>query len=334
LQDVLNAETTGGVAGTATVALRHTEVQSQLSQGAQQTVQSVLAEPRALRADAPNARIATKAPESSESMARAAALGQGAVAASNSQTATSDATAEQNRQGTADSSVSPDTATTPVASTKTTSAFANALAGNAVAQPDTAQLQNQGAGAPAIVAPPPAPETASHPPAPILPSASAQAQQPPPTVPGAPETTPTRFVNDAQLTTAASQSEMRIAMQTDKLGAIELHARVSGDEVGAAIIVEKRDAHAALAVELPALRQALSDKQLRVDQVELTQGALHSTAGDAGGNTPQGQRGMNQPQRANVGWSNSAGQTPPAAAWFVPETTGIFDTQGRLSVQA
>lgn len=143
-----------------------------------------------------------------------------------------------------------------------------------------------------------------------------------------------RFVNDAELSNAANQSEIRIALQTDKLGAIELRAHVSGDELGAAIIVEKRDAHAALAIELPALQQTLSEKQLRVDQVVLTQGSLHSTGGDAGAHAQQGQRG---------GGSQAFRQTPVyasedvglrQAAWFVPEAVGIFDSQGRLSVQA
>jgi len=35
----------------------------------------------------------------------------------------------------------------------------------------------------------------------------------------------------------------RIAMQTDKLGNIELRAHLTGETVGAAITVEKRDAH-------------------------------------------------------------------------------------------
>ena len=46
--------------------------------------------------------------------------------------------------------------------------------------------------------------------------------------------------------------------------------------------MEKRDAHSILAVELPALQQALSEKSLRVEQVALFQGTLdlnHSQSG-------------------------------------------------------
>jgi flagellar hook-length control protein FliK len=147
-----------------------------------------------------------------------------------------------------------------------------------------------------------------------------------------PESPSGHFVNDAQLTSAANQSEMRIAMQTNKLGAIEIHTRVSGDQVGAAIIVEKRDAHAALAVELPALQQSLSDKQLRVEQVALSQGSLSSTAGGTGANAQHNQRGTAQAPQSSSFWSEA--RTLSTAAWFVPEQTGIFNSQGRLSVQA
>lgn len=163
------------------------------------------------------------------------------------------------------------------------------------------------------------------------PPASAPATPPPSFQPHSSDVGPTRFVNEAQISGAANQSEMKIAMQTDKLGAIELHARVSGDQVGAAIIVEKRDAHAALAAELPALQQALSAKQLRVDQVALTHGSLQSSSGQHGSSPQSGHREGGQTPRGSSGW---CAHTFAPAAWFVPEQGAIFDTQGRLSVQA
>lgn len=145
---------------------------------------------------------------------------------------------------------------------------------------------------------------------------------------------PSPTVSDAQISQNSNHSEMRIAMQTDKLGAVELHARVSGDEVGAAITVEKRDAHAALAVELPSLQQALSDKQFRVDQITLLHGSLHSTRGDGGGQAQaqQGDRGTHRVQVAQSFLRDHSG----AFISFQPvtENRDIFDSQGRLSVQA
>lgn len=167
-----------------------------------------------------------------------------------------------------------------------------------------------------------------------LPSSPTQAQSTIPSV-HVPDSPLLHQVNDAQLSHLNGQIEMRIELQTDKLGAIELHARVSGDELGAAITVEKHDAHAALAVELPALQQSLSEKQLRVTQVALTQGSLSSTTGDAGASAQHNHRGAPQspqtPQTASF-WNDA--RILSTAAWFVHEPVGVFNSQGRLSVQA
>jgi flagellar hook-length control protein FliK len=147
-----------------------------------------------------------------------------------------------------------------------------------------------------------------------------------------PDVAGNRLVNSAQLVENASHSEMRIELQTDKLGSVELRAHIAGDEVGAAITVEKRDAHAALAVELPALQQALSTKQLRVDQVTLLQGSLNSAAGNAGRDARQQQAPMPNRFQTSTGWI-SAG----THALFSPVeavSSGIFDIQGRLNVHA
>jgi hypothetical protein len=213
--------------------------------------------------------------------------------------------------------------------------FSDVLSGLSVPKPEIVQsAQPAGPAVPLITTPPQPTESTAHLPADALPPALAQAQ-PSLSATNSAGTSWGHNVSDAQLTTAAGQSEMRIAMQTENLGAIELHARITGDQVGAAIIVEKHDAHAALAVELPALQQALSDKQLRVDQVALTQGSLSSTAGDTGANTQHNQRGTPQPlqtPQSNSFWNESRAIT--TATWFVPEQTGIFTAQGRLSVQA
>ncbi len=139
-----------------------------------------------------------------------------------------------------------------------------------------------------------------------------------------------RFVNNAQLVEAAGHSEMRIAMDTDKLGAVELRAHMVGDEVGAAITVEKRDAHAVLAVELPALQQALSDKQLRIEHVTLLHGSFSSTAGDAGASTRHEERST--PHATTAHWPVHTGGM--SSMFASAEQSGIFDSHGRLSVHA
>jgi Flagellar hook-length control protein FliK len=151
-----------------------------------------------------------------------------------------------------------------------------------------------------------------------------------------PDGTQMHFVGNAKLVQTASHSEMRIAMDSDKFGPVELRARIVGDEIGAAITVEKRDAHAALAVELPALQQALSEKQFRVDQVTLVHGSLHSTSGDAGTAAREQQEQRQAPGGSAIPWSATTLGSHSASHGFFygSETAAIFDSQGRLSVHA
>jgi len=143
--------------------------------------------------------------------------------------------------------------------------------------------------------------------------------------------TESRVVNVAQLAGDQGHSQVRIAMQTDQLGQVELHATVHGEQVGAAITVEKKEAHAAMAAEMPSLQQALQDQQLRMGEVVLVQGAIHSTAGDAGNAAAEqqrrGQAGSTYQQAENE-------TTYEAGVGANFEGSGIFDDSGRLSVRA
>jgi Flagellar hook-length control protein FliK len=140
-----------------------------------------------------------------------------------------------------------------------------------------------------------------------------------------------RVVNVAQLTGSESHSQVRIAMQADQLGQVELHATVHGQLVGAAITVEKKEAHAAMAAEMPSLQQALEQRQLRVGEVVFMQGAMHSTAGDTGNAATEqqrrGQAGTTYQQVENATMHETGGGTSL-------EASGIFDDSGRLSVRA
>jgi hypothetical protein len=131
-------------------------------------------------------------------------------------------------------------------------------------------------------------------------------------------------------------SEMNVALRTEGLGAVQLRAHVTGDQLGAAITVERHDAHALLSADLPALHQALSDRQLRVENLSLLQGSSHAGAG-VGNNAGR--------QQSQDGTSPRLAHHGSAAAPFVgaaestlfseaPENPTAFDSNGRLSVQA
>jgi flagellar hook-length control protein FliK len=146
----------------------------------------------------------------------------------------------------------------------------------------------------------------------------------------------TRLVQSARLGGNLRESEMNIAMQTETLGAVELRARVSGDVVGAAIGIERHDAHAMISNDLPSLREALHERQLRVGNVTVYQGSLHSgvATGDGGKSSQQRETAPRQP--ANSFWTSAQSPVSIGAAGFSESSEGnmIFDSNGRLSVRA
>ncbi len=330
ITDLVGAGASHLPAPSLTVDIARNAVQSQ---SAQSGVTSELASSPVLRISPANSALSaseTKGGQSASLGAHAALPIQNADSSGNDPSTEQDSSSNHPGQNSTDSSVSADLSSASALLAKAqTSVFSDTLATASLIKPDVATPAQIASAAVPLASTPVSQND--------LPARSADlpAQAPaPPTLPASPlpDTAPSRFVNDAQITNAASQSEMRIAMQTEKLGVVELHARVNGDEVGAAILFEKRDAHAALALELPALREALSEKQLRIEQVSLSQGSLSSTGGDAGANTPNGQRGNGQPLRQTPFWNEERSVT--TAAWFVPEQGEIFNAQGRLSVQA
>lgn len=145
----------------------------------------------------------------------------------------------------------------------------------------------------------------------------------------------TRLIQSAHLGGNVRESEMSIALQADALGNVELRARVAGDVVGAAIGVERHDAHAAISSDLPALHQALHDRQLRVGDVSVFQSSLHS-GGATGDGRPSQHRETASQRPAATQWTAGQNSTlPDIAAFGESHDAGtLFDSNGRLSVRA
>jgi flagellar hook-length control protein FliK len=99
-------------------------------------------------------------------------------------------------------------------------------------------------------------------------------------------------VSSAHLMDHAGQTEIRIEMQSDSLGGVELRAHISGNQIGASIAVEHHDAQVLLANDLPALHNALVEKNLRIDSLSVSQGMPSSTAGGPGSDASH--RGFSQ----------------------------------------
>ncbi len=99
-------------------------------------------------------------------------------------------------------------------------------------------------------------------------------------------------VNAAHITVQPGQTEIRIEMQAESLGGVELRAHIAGDQIGASISVEHHDAQVALTTDLPALHNALAEKNLRLESFTVSQGSFSSLSGGLGHDA--GQRGFPQ----------------------------------------
>ncbi len=134
----------------------------------------------------------------------------------------------------------------------------------------------------------------------------------------------------------AGQSEMNIAMQAEALGAVQVRTHVSGDQVQAAITVERRDAHAVLSSDLPALHQALNDRQLRLEGISVSQASFAGGAAISDGTGRQHPQD-GTPQRPFAAGSRFApvSKAPESLGFTEPsDARTAFDSHGRLSVRA
>jgi flagellar hook-length control protein FliK len=137
-------------------------------------------------------------------------------------------------------------------------------------------------------------------------------------------------VNAAHIVNQTGQTEIRIEMQADSLGGVELRAHLAGDQIGASIAVEHHDAQIALASELPALHSALVAKDLRVEMLSVTHGAFSSLGG--GHEQQAGQRGQTQ-YPVKLVYAEQA--EPPQSLAEVPaEPASLAYSAGGLSVVA
>jgi len=101
-------------------------------------------------------------------------------------------------------------------------------------------------------------------------------------------------VNSAHIVVQPGQTEIRIEMQAESLGGVELRAHIAGDQIGASISVEHHDAQIALTTDLPALHNALAEKNLRLESLTVSQGSFSALSGGLGHDTSQ--KGFANPQ--------------------------------------
>lgn len=108
-------------------------------------------------------------------------------------------------------------------------------------------------------------------------TASAAADSPSPPGPGP--------VQMAQIVNKATQSEMRIGLNTSAFGNVEVRAVVHANEVGVLIGSEKGDLRALLSNELPGIANILQQQNLRLNQVNFHHGFAFSNPMSSGGDS-------------------------------------------------
>jgi hypothetical protein len=133
-------------------------------------------------------------------------------------------------------------------------------------------------------------------------------------------------VSSARLTQQAGSAEMQVRLRTEALGPIDVHTVVKGSDIGASIRVEGRDTQAMMANELSRLEQALNERSLRVQRLDVLQGSVSgSQSGGAGTGNDRGNPSPPRPGSA----SHSGNQTYPA----LPETPSVYE-DGALEFSA
>jgi flagellar hook-length control protein FliK len=138
----------------------------------------------------------------------------------------------------------------------------------------------------------------------------------------------TQFVNMSSLLEGMMHGEMHLSMQTERLGTVELRTRVSGDQVGATIAVEKHDTQALLSNALPQLHQALSDKNLFLEHVNIQHGLFGAAAQNSTAQSKQDSGSRHSGSSSTRTTGSSVSSTA------IKDEAGIYDLRGRLSVRA
>jgi hypothetical protein len=140
-----------------------------------------------------------------------------------------------------------------------------------------------------------------------------------------------KIVRSASLTESAGGAEMHVELRSGPLGPLEVHAVVHEGSVGAEIHVQGQEAHTLLAAGLPSLERALTDRNLRVENIAVYQD--HSGGRMGGGERQNSQSGSSpSPHHQALPWDNPP--QPRSTASGSLEGEELANPVAGLSVQA
>jgi len=139
-------------------------------------------------------------------------------------------------------------------------------------------------------------------------------------------------VSAARLTQQAGDAEMQVRLRTEALGPIDVHTIVKGSDIGASIRVEARETQVMLTNELTQLEQALNQRSLRVEHLDVLQGLV--SGGQSNGAGP-GNSGGSPSERRSSFSSYPTSQTHISSAEPPPllEDVGLGLSTTRINLR-
>ena len=106
-------------------------------------------------------------------------------------------------------------------------------------------------------------------------------------------------VQSARIFQSGSQVEMRVGLQTETFGTVQVHATVSSKQVDVALGSERGDLRASVASELPTLQSSLQQHDLRLDQVR-TLGQVPAGQSDSFSGSGGQQHAFRRPEHTGI----------------------------------
>jgi hypothetical protein len=140
------------------------------------------------------------------------------------------------------------------------------------------------------------------------------------------------FLQASQLYQRVGGAEMHVAMNTEMLGSVDVHAVVRQSTVSATIGVQRPEVQTLLASDLPALQHALSEHSLHVEQISVLGGSAGGQT-DSRRNAPQNQQNWGTPGGSLAG-ANGGSETIQNSATELPAAamSRAAAAAGRLSI--
>jgi len=139
-------------------------------------------------------------------------------------------------------------------------------------------------------------------------------------------------VSQAHLFGGPGGTELRIQLNTEELGPIELRATSDKDRIGAVISAAKPETQELLSSELPTLHQALSERNLQVQQLTINNGGALTGGMSGRGSYSQNPEAWQRQVTANNYWQTAT--DTPLQVEEVPSVAIAPSVPGKLSVHA